>query len=163
MGRSPRSPRRIGERSGLPPPPHRAECALTWQVNENARKDLKEGLLLYNSENNVGLKNAWNIIQAEVRSGLGRCAQMAWPGRWAGLGLRLSLGTRLGTVFSGSDTVPWAAAEGQAGPGCGRAGGRHGAQGLGRKDDPEGTPPPPFPSEALARMTEFILATGLPP
>uniref|UniRef100_A0A8D1QJV1 Tetraspanin-9 n=1 Tax=Sus scrofa TaxID=9823 RepID=A0A8D1QJV1_PIG len=36
------------------------------KVNENARKDLKEGLLLYNSENNVGLKNAWNIIQAEM-------------------------------------------------------------------------------------------------
>lgn len=35
-------------------------------MNENARKDLKEGLLLYNTENNVGLKNAWNIIQAEV-------------------------------------------------------------------------------------------------
>uniref|UniRef100_A0A452UGV0 Tetraspanin-9 n=1 Tax=Ursus maritimus TaxID=29073 RepID=A0A452UGV0_URSMA len=37
------------------------------KVNENARKDLKEGLLLYNTENNVGLKNAWNIIQAEMR------------------------------------------------------------------------------------------------
>lgn len=36
------------------------------QVNENAKQDLKEGLLLYNTENNVGLKNAWNIIQAEV-------------------------------------------------------------------------------------------------
>uniref|UniRef100_A0A7N5JWY4 Tetraspanin-9 n=1 Tax=Ailuropoda melanoleuca TaxID=9646 RepID=A0A7N5JWY4_AILME len=36
------------------------------KVNENARKDLKEGLLLYNTENNVGLKNAWNIIQAEM-------------------------------------------------------------------------------------------------
>uniref|UniRef100_A0AAA9TQH8 Tetraspanin n=1 Tax=Bos taurus TaxID=9913 RepID=A0AAA9TQH8_BOVIN len=36
------------------------------KVNENAKKDLKEGLLLYNSENNVGLKNAWNIIQAEM-------------------------------------------------------------------------------------------------
>lgn len=36
-------------------------------MNENAKKDLKEGLLLYNTENNVGLKNAWNIIQAEVR------------------------------------------------------------------------------------------------
>nr|XP_025138825.1 tetraspanin-9 [Bubalus bubalis] len=44
------------------------------KVNENAKKDLKEGLLLYNSENNVGLKNAWNIIQAEVRAGGGdRC------------------------------------------------------------------------------------------
>ncbi|XP_053081696.1 tetraspanin-9 isoform X2 [Acinonyx jubatus] len=37
------------------------------KVNENAKKDLKEGLLLYNTENNVGLKNAWNIIQAEMR------------------------------------------------------------------------------------------------
>lgn len=36
-------------------------------MNENAKQDLKEGLLLYNTENNVGLKNAWNIIQAEVR------------------------------------------------------------------------------------------------
>lgn len=38
-------------------------------MSENAKKDLKEGLLLYNTENNVGLKNAWNIIQAEVRLG----------------------------------------------------------------------------------------------
>lgn len=37
-------------------------------MNENAKKDLKEGLRLYNTENNVGLKNAWNIIQAEVRA-----------------------------------------------------------------------------------------------
>lgn len=36
------------------------------QVNESAKKDLKEGMKLYNSENNIGLKNAWNIIQAEV-------------------------------------------------------------------------------------------------
>lgn len=36
------------------------------QVSESAKKDLKEGMKLYNSENNVGLKNAWNIIQAEV-------------------------------------------------------------------------------------------------
>ncbi|CAH2327155.1 tetraspanin-9 isoform X2 [Pelobates cultripes] len=35
-------------------------------INENAKQDLKEGLLLYNTENNVGLKNAWNIIQAEM-------------------------------------------------------------------------------------------------
>lgn len=39
------------------------------KVNENAKQDLKEGLRLYNTENNVGLKNAWNIIQAEVRLG----------------------------------------------------------------------------------------------
>ncbi|KAL8207697.1 UNVERIFIED_CONTAM: Tetraspanin-9 [Gekko kuhli] len=36
------------------------------QVSESAKEDLKEGLKLYNSENNVGLKNAWNIIQAEM-------------------------------------------------------------------------------------------------
>uniref|UniRef100_A0A3B4B726 Uncharacterized protein n=1 Tax=Periophthalmus magnuspinnatus TaxID=409849 RepID=A0A3B4B726_9GOBI len=29
------------------------------------RLDLKDGLALYNSENNIGLRNAWNIIQAE--------------------------------------------------------------------------------------------------
>ncbi|XP_005989321.1 tetraspanin-9 [Latimeria chalumnae] len=37
------------------------------QVNLSAQQDLKEGLFLYNSENNVGLKNAWNIIQAEMQ------------------------------------------------------------------------------------------------
>ncbi|XP_077157930.1 tetraspanin-9 isoform X3 [Paroedura picta] len=36
------------------------------KVSENAKEDLKEGLKLYNTENNVGLKNAWNIIQAEM-------------------------------------------------------------------------------------------------
>lgn len=36
------------------------------QVSENAKQDLKDGLALYNSENNIGLRNAWNIIQAEV-------------------------------------------------------------------------------------------------
>lgn len=56
------------------------------QVNENAKQDLKEGLLLYNTENNVGLKNAWNIIQAEVRlgslHGVGR--GKAWVPRLSG-------------------------------------------------------------------------------
>ncbi|XP_061085337.1 tetraspanin-9 isoform X2 [Conger conger] len=37
----------------------------TEKVSENAQKDLKDGLALYNTDNNVGLKNAWNIIQAE--------------------------------------------------------------------------------------------------
>ncbi|XP_061864068.1 tetraspanin-9 isoform X2 [Colius striatus] len=37
------------------------------KVSESAKKDLKEGMKLYNSENNVGLKNAWNIIQAEMK------------------------------------------------------------------------------------------------
>uniref|UniRef100_A0A8C9RBN1 Tetraspanin n=1 Tax=Scleropages formosus TaxID=113540 RepID=A0A8C9RBN1_SCLFO len=34
-------------------------------VQVNAKKDLKDGLALYNTENNIGLRNAWNIIQAE--------------------------------------------------------------------------------------------------
>ncbi|XP_039881018.1 tetraspanin-9 isoform X2 [Simochromis diagramma] len=37
----------------------------TDKVRENAKQDLKDGLALYNSENNIGLRNAWNIIQAE--------------------------------------------------------------------------------------------------
>lgn len=40
--------------------------SLYLQVSENAKQDLKDGLALYNSENNIGLRNAWNIIQAEV-------------------------------------------------------------------------------------------------
>ena len=35
-------------------------------MSENARRDLKEGLGLYTSENNAGLSNAWNTIQTEV-------------------------------------------------------------------------------------------------
>uniref|UniRef100_A0A8C1LBI1 Tetraspanin n=2 Tax=Cyprinus carpio TaxID=7962 RepID=A0A8C1LBI1_CYPCA len=34
-------------------------------VSENAKQDLKDGLRLYNTDNNIGLRNAWNIIQAE--------------------------------------------------------------------------------------------------
>lgn len=64
---------------------------LIRQVNENAKQDLKEGLLLYNTENNVGLKNAWNIIQAEVR--LGSLHGLGYPGCW-------------GTTPTGR-TIPW--------------------------------------------------------
>uniref|UniRef100_H3DPL0 Tetraspanin n=1 Tax=Tetraodon nigroviridis TaxID=99883 RepID=H3DPL0_TETNG len=35
------------------------------KVSENAKQDLKDGLALYNSDTNLGLRNAWNIIQAE--------------------------------------------------------------------------------------------------
>ncbi|XP_056906944.1 tetraspanin-9 isoform X3 [Takifugu flavidus] len=35
------------------------------KVRDNAKQDLKDGLALYNSETNLGLRNAWNIIQAE--------------------------------------------------------------------------------------------------
>uniref|UniRef100_A0A672NUK6 Tetraspanin n=1 Tax=Sinocyclocheilus grahami TaxID=75366 RepID=A0A672NUK6_SINGR len=41
-------------------------CLVTLlQVSENAKQDLKDGLKLYNTDNNIGLRNAWNIIQAE--------------------------------------------------------------------------------------------------
>lgn len=39
-------------------------------MRENAKQDLKDGLALYNSENNIGLRNAWNIIQAEVSNAM---------------------------------------------------------------------------------------------
>ncbi|TKS90722.1 UPF0577 protein KIAA1324-like [Collichthys lucidus] len=39
----------------------------TDKVSENARRDLKEGLVLYNTDNNAGLRDAWNTIQGEWR------------------------------------------------------------------------------------------------
>lgn len=41
---------------------------LSVQVSENAKQDLKEGLVLYNTDNNAGLRDAWNAIQGEVYS-----------------------------------------------------------------------------------------------
>ncbi|XP_024228545.2 tetraspanin-9 isoform X2 [Oncorhynchus tshawytscha] len=38
---------------------------LLLSVSENARQDLKEGLTLYSTNNNAGLRNAWNTIQTE--------------------------------------------------------------------------------------------------
>ncbi|XP_035381393.1 tetraspanin-9 isoform X2 [Electrophorus electricus] len=35
------------------------------KVSKNAKQDLKDGLSLYYSDSNIGLRNAWNIIQAE--------------------------------------------------------------------------------------------------
>ncbi|XP_028809968.1 tetraspanin-9-like [Denticeps clupeoides] len=37
----------------------------TDKVSDNAKDDLRDGLRLYDAHNNVGLRNAWNIIQAE--------------------------------------------------------------------------------------------------
>ncbi|XP_061523193.1 tetraspanin-9-like [Phycodurus eques] len=39
----------------------------TDKVGENARRDLKDGLVLYNTDNNAGLRDAWNAIQEEWR------------------------------------------------------------------------------------------------
>lgn len=36
-------------------------------MSENARRDLKEGLVLYTTDNNAGLKEAWDTIQGEVK------------------------------------------------------------------------------------------------
>uniref|UniRef100_A0A8L0DRV5 Tetraspanin-9 n=1 Tax=Oncorhynchus mykiss TaxID=8022 RepID=A0A8L0DRV5_ONCMY len=38
---------------------------LCVQVSDNARQDLQEGLALYSTNNNAGLRNAWNTIQTE--------------------------------------------------------------------------------------------------
>lgn len=53
-------------------------------MGENARRDLKEGLVLYNTDNNAGLRDAWNTIQEEV--GL--------TGRTAAIGSRVPCGRR---------------------------------------------------------------------
>ncbi|KAM9771606.1 tetraspanin-9-like [Syngnathus typhle] len=37
----------------------------TDKVSENARRDLKDGLVLYNTDNNAGLRDAWDAIQGE--------------------------------------------------------------------------------------------------
>ncbi|KAG7244116.1 hypothetical protein INR49_004933 [Caranx melampygus] len=37
----------------------------TDKVSENAKQDLKEGLVLYNTDNNAGLREAWDTIQKE--------------------------------------------------------------------------------------------------
>ncbi|XP_029017689.1 tetraspanin-9-like [Betta splendens] len=37
----------------------------TDKVRDNARQDLKDGLVLYNTEDNAGLRDAWNTIQAQ--------------------------------------------------------------------------------------------------
>lgn len=120
MASCPGRPGRAGERGGLLLSPDLS--ALTCQVNENARKDLKEGLLLYNSENNVGLKNAWNIIQAEVRGRAG----------WGGGAWPQTLGPGWAPWPSGSDTV-W---QPQRGEGVGKQGldvaRSCGAQGAGK-------------------------------
>lgn len=46
------------------------------QVSENAKRDLKEGLVLYTTENNAGLKDAWNAIQGEVSWNRGRSVHL---------------------------------------------------------------------------------------
>uniref|UniRef100_A0A3B5MFM5 Uncharacterized protein n=1 Tax=Xiphophorus couchianus TaxID=32473 RepID=A0A3B5MFM5_9TELE len=45
---------------------------------ENARQDLKEGLVLYNTENNAGLRDAWNTIQKEWK-----CCGVTKPDDWS--------------------------------------------------------------------------------
>ncbi|GCC22408.1 hypothetical protein chiPu_0000795 [Chiloscyllium punctatum] len=49
------------------------------EVAEYARGDLKLGLRLYESEGNIGLTNAWNIIQTEEYSrGCGEVNPSKW-------------------------------------------------------------------------------------
>lgn len=39
------------------------------QIDRYAQQDLKKGLHLYGTQGNVGLTNAWSIIQTDVRPG----------------------------------------------------------------------------------------------
>jgi hypothetical protein len=54
------------------------------QIDRYAQQDLKKGLHLYGTEGNVGLTNAWSIIQTDVRiwcgRGRGQAAEAAGEG-----------------------------------------------------------------------------------
>lgn len=54
---------------------------LSLQIDRYAQRDLKKGLHLYGTPGNVGLTNAWSIIQTDVRGG--RWTR-AWGGRLGG-------------------------------------------------------------------------------
>lgn len=41
--------------------------ALWLQIDHYAQRDLKKGLQLFGTEGNVGLTNAWMIVQTDVR------------------------------------------------------------------------------------------------
>lgn len=73
------------------------------QVSENAKQDLKDGLALYNSETNLGLRNAWNIIQAEVgAAGVGPDKQALVRSPFEGLSACTDASNALCVVDSGS-------------------------------------------------------------
>lgn len=40
---------------------------LLFQIDHYAQRDLKNGLQLFGTEGNVGLTNAWMIVQTDVR------------------------------------------------------------------------------------------------
>lgn len=58
--------------------PGPARCPLPPQIDRYARQDLKQGLHLYGSAGNVGLTNAWSIIQTDV-SVCGGCGGQRGP------------------------------------------------------------------------------------
>lgn len=88
------------------------------QIDRYAQRDLKKGLHLYDTPGNVGLTNAWSIIQTDVSVG---CTAMgvggASVGLWAnrnpqGQDLRLggTLGMELGQdgdLTGGGDRTLW--------------------------------------------------------
>lgn len=61
------------------------------QIDRYAQGDLKKGLHLYGTPGNVGLTNAWSIIQTDVRGrvdkGVGGPACGAWGRRRGGWGV----------------------------------------------------------------------------
>lgn len=51
---------------------------LHLQIDRYAQRDLKKGLHLYGTPGNVGLTNAWSIIQTDVSLGVCVCRQRGW-------------------------------------------------------------------------------------
>lgn len=62
--------------------PHREALLTTLplQIDRYAQQDLKKGLHLYGTPGNVGLTNAWSIIQTDVRGQVDE--GVGWPGLW---------------------------------------------------------------------------------
>lgn len=59
---------------------------LDLQIDRYAQQDLKKGLHLYGTPGNVGLTNAWSIIQTDVSLGGCVCRQRGWGCAVAGAG-----------------------------------------------------------------------------
>ena len=51
------------------------------QIDHYAQRDLKKGLQLFGTEGNVGLTNAWMIVQTDVRYEITEGGRWWWSGR----------------------------------------------------------------------------------
>lgn len=72
---------------------------LLCQIDHYAQRDLKKGLQLFGTEGNVGLTNAWMIVQTDVR------VTITWGGGWKSK--KPSIKMEVLMFFSVLDTVCW--------------------------------------------------------